>query len=205
MTVHLIADREPYLSYAVQGDPHGSLFFCPGPDGAELLVLPAELALAPAPRGEEGGAPRFAYGPVSLMAACLEAGCADYLRDPWSIAELAARAGRLSRTRPREGKAVLELRGDCLELGGATKRRIALGEGDRRLFEILLRSGGEIVTRQAVAIGLLGKDRPGSRCIDARIARLRARLEALEPGLGRVIATCRGLGYRYQNELVDKL
>jgi DNA-binding response OmpR family regulator len=198
MFVHLVADREPYLSYIERRDPGGFLLFCPEAE-AELEVLPAERLLAPE-GGERPGKLLFAYGPVSLMAASFEAGCADFLRDPWSLGELAARAARHDRARCTLGGRRLDLRGASLSTGGERESTLVLSEHERRLIKLFIDHSGQIITRTAIALALWGAERPGSRSIDVLVSRLRARIELLIPGMGNRIASCRGFGYRFLSD-----
>lgn len=205
MVVRLLADREPYASYAKKGDPTGSLSFCPGAaeeantEGSyhvDLEVMPADryLALTPAHRP---ACPVFAYGSVSLMAAAYEAGCADYLRDPWSLVELTARANRLDILRFACAGIALELRGGILSMeNGRDGSQVALGEADRKLLRLLIRNAGRTVPRKAIELELWDNKGRSRRAPDVSIARLRARLDSLVPGGGTVIKSCRGLGYR---------
>ena len=62
----------------------------------DLFILPAGQLPGPA----AGGVPVIAHGPAALMRAAFLAGCADYLREPWTPEELALRAqAALSRRR----------------------------------------------------------------------------------------------------------
>ncbi len=195
MFVHLVAEREPYLSYVEQRDPCGSLFFCPSAE-AEIEVLPAERLLAEVSRPPGGfGPPRIAYGPVSLMAASFAAGCADYLREPWSLQELAARAARLRGARCVLGGRSLDLRGVALSTGGG-EAPLLLSEAESRLLRLLIDNTGQVVTRRAIGLALWGSERLGSRRIDALVGRLRSRIELLVPGMGNRIVSSRGFGYR---------
>jgi DNA-binding response OmpR family regulator len=196
MTIRLLADREPYASYIKEGDPEGSFFFCEDPSRAvDVEVLPAELFLATAEAGLPL-VPIFAYGPLRLMAPAFAAGCNDYLRDPWSLTELLARASRYERLRFLARSAGFELRNRALSLGAEPGRSIALNEAESKILRLLLLNQGTVVTRQALALELWGQDRGPSRAIDVHIGRLRARLDTLVPGSGSCLRPCRGLGYR---------
>ncbi|HOX30873.1 MAG TPA: winged helix-turn-helix domain-containing protein [Spirochaetales bacterium] len=196
MRIRLLADGEPYASYPSEKDPSGSFSFCrEAGERADLAVMPAEafLALAPEARPES---PVFAYGPVRLMAAAFAAGCRDYLREPWSLAELRARAERYEVLRFRAGEADFELRERFLALSAEPERPAKLGEAERKLLRLLILNAGAIVPRRALARELGGQEKEESRVIDVRVARLRGKLDSLATGSGRGIKACRGLGYR---------
>jgi DNA-binding winged helix-turn-helix (wHTH) protein len=203
MIVRLLADREPYASYAKKRDPTGSLFFLTetteaGSDRADIEVMPAERFIALPPRLRPQP-PVFAYGPVSLMAAAYEAGCFDYLRDPWSLAELKARAKRLDILHFFAGETELELRGSRLSVrGGAEGSSVTLNETERKLLRLLARNAGMAVSRRAIALELCEKEGCG-RTTDVHVARLRAKIGLLAPGGGTLITACRCLGYRFDN------
>jgi len=202
MTIRLVAEREPYLSYADAGDPSGSLVLFgarpgepPGQLVPDLLVLPAALvpgALDPFP-------PAIAYGPVSLMSACYEAGALDYLREPWALPELRARALRLERLRFRLDGARLELSGTRLALldpGRAAPGSLHLGPAEARVLRALSLRPGEIQSREVLSLAARGSTDDPSRSLDVQVATLRRALESILPGSSRLIRACRGRGYR---------
>lgn len=196
MTIRLLADREPYVSYIKEEDPDGSFFFCgEGCREVDLEVVPAERFLAMA-GSELPRAPVFAYGPLRLMAPAFDAGCRDYLREPWSLIELRARASRYEGLRFLAQSRGFELRNRALGLGSEPERAVSLNDAEYKLLRLLVINHGSVVTRQALALELWGKDRAPSRAIDVYIGRLRARLDALSPGAGGCLKSCRGLGYR---------
>lgn len=159
-----------------------SLFFAQDvPDAANLsrydaIVIPALRFLALPARPHL--VPIIASGPVSMIAECFDAGCADYLIEPWIEDELYARAA--ARAAP------------CLELehgdiratqGGVIGPRgsAPLSHASYRLLVVLYLNRGAAVPRQAlaccVADGRKGVRTEG-RALDMRIARLRASLRA---------------------------
>ncbi|HET7839474.1 MAG TPA: winged helix-turn-helix domain-containing protein [Rectinemataceae bacterium] len=197
MKVRLLACAEPYISYATARDPEGSLVFCEeggaaDRDPPEVLVIPAEsfLALGAEARRRQAS---IAYGPAGLMGACFEAGCVDYLRDPWPLEELAARLGRIERPRFRLGTALVELRGSLLSTDAA---EVSLSESERRLLRVLYLNRGRPVPREALRSALGGCFGASSRLPDVHIASIRKKLEALVPGASSCLRACRGLGYR---------
>jgi len=202
MRVRLLADRELYASYANRRDPTGSLFILDGQTGegrADVEVMPAERLIA-LPARLRPRSPVFAYGPVSLMGAAYEAGCQDYLRDPWSLAELRARALRLESLRFAAGGLELELRGSLLAIRGREQGPSAtLNEAERRLLRLLIQNSGNVVSRQTMVLDLWGNTERCGRTIDVYIARLRTKICLVAPHSEGLISVCRGIGYRLQS------
>lgn len=209
MKACVVADAPPYLAYGEERDPEGFLSFfilprlpsatgnafAPGvrPPEADLYVLPAELYLSlPA---EARPRPAFAYGPERLMPAAFEAGCADYLREPWGPSELRARARRLLSFRFAPGSGGVELKGRDLVSGGRTER---LTEAERRLFRLLLLNLGETVPCKALELALWGEERPASRAPGVHVSSIRRKLESLSPGAGKALRAHRGRGYSFE-------
>jgi two-component system, OmpR family, response regulator len=205
VTIRILADRQPYSAYAPATgdptDPSGSVLILNGParvDEAppDLLVLPAEdfLSLMSASRsGAEGRTSYLPYGPVDLMDRAFELGCVDYIREPWSLPELRARAGRLRRLKFKACGKVFECRPGCLESGSS---RSELGEGEGELLRLLIARAPHPLSREAALQALDPSSQGRDRALIRRIAALRRKLDALEPGLGRCIVAIRNLGYR---------
>jgi DNA-binding winged helix-turn-helix (wHTH) protein len=180
--------------------PDGSLSFfvlgeaaCRGtwkPPRADLYVLPAPLLLD---LGDGAPIPAFAYGPVSLMAELLRGGATDYLRSPWTMEELRARACRLESPRFRLGEGLFKVAAGALASGG---RQADLTESECRILRLLAANLGRPVPRSALALSLWGKEVEASRAVDVHVSCLRKKLEALLPGSGQAIEACRGQGYR---------
>lgn len=161
---------------------------------ADLVVLPAVLLLE-----RSGGAgadvPRIAYGPVSLMEDAFAEGCADYLREPWTLEELEARALRFRRVRFRLGD--FEYAYSAGILAGAAAS-VPLPEEERRALELLLHRLGRIVPRAAFLRARGVGPGPGSRGPDMAVSRLRSRLETAsgDPRAGTFLGAARNYGYR---------
>jgi len=138
-----------------------------------------------------------ALSDVETKVRCLEAGASDYLSKPFSLAELIARV----RARLRQPAAGPEPR--FLRVGGVTldlTRRVAeagadpvtLSEREFLLLEHLMRSDGNVCTRQRLLAEVWGYSfDPGSNVVDVCVGRLRAKLGA------DVIETVRSVGYRF--------
>lgn len=204
MIIRILADREPYSAFASSdtGLASGmdSLLILNGPapldlPPPDLLVLPAEdfLCLPVAPRGREM-LRYMPYGPVSLMERSFERGCVDYLREPWSLPELRARASRLQGLHFQCGEKSYELRGARLGSMGAW---VDLSEGEAVLLQLLACSAPLPVPRAAAQAALLERNVPPPR-LGPCISTLRGKMERLEAGFGARLLLVRGLGYRLE-------
>lgn len=182
-----------FLSFSFEDRPMDpAAWSCPP---AGLYVLPAELYLDLRP--EQRPFPVFAYGWTGHMAECFREGALDYLRSPWSLEELSARALRLLRIRFRVDGKVFEFSGRSLE--GVTSK-VELTEAEYRLGRILGLNLNRPVPRRALALALWGTENHGSRAIDVHVSLLRKKLDLVAPGAGGSILSCRGEGYRLLGE-----
>ncbi|HOX12953.1 MAG TPA: hypothetical protein P5313_08980 [Spirochaetia bacterium] len=173
-----------------------SFFFSPdlgSPLVCDLIVLPAGLLLEGA--GADRDVLRIAYGPASLTADAFAEGCADYLREPWDLEELEARALRFLTWRFRLGEHPFTY--STGRLAGAAGT-VALPEGERRALELLLHSLGRPVPRKAFLRVRHGPGPSPSRRPDMTICRLRSRLAraAGDSRAGSFLAAVRNYGYR---------
>ena len=185
--------------------PRAALAAAWRPPPADLYVLPAPFYLDLPPGARP--LPAFAYGWPGLMAECFRQGASDYLRSPWDAEELEARALRLLRVRLRLGPSLLEFSGRRLSLFGGPSAGpvpsgggVELSECEYRLARILVLNLNNPVPRDALAMALWGRPRPGSRAVDVHLSSLRRRLDLLEPGLGRFLLCSRREGYRLVGE-----
>jgi two-component system response regulator CpxR len=139
----------------------------------------------------------------------LEAGADDYLIKPFSPRELVARLRAiLRRVRPepdssRVGSPRRTLRVGDLELDNSSREvhrgdeNIELTSAEFDLLETLMRSAGEIVTREAISKAALGRElMPYDRSIDVHISNLRRKIGPDARGIERIKAV-RGVGYIY--------
>ena len=175
------------------------------PPSRDLYVLPASFFLDQTP--DVRPFPAFAYGWTGLMAECFRQGASDYLRSPWDIEELEARALRFLKVRLRLGRSSLEFSGRRLSLEDTPSGAIApsgggteLSECEYRLARILVLNLNNPVPRDALALALWGRPRSGSRAVDVHVSSLRRRLDLLEPGLGHCLVCSRHEGYRLVGE-----
>lgn len=156
--------------------------------------MPAEavgsLALDP-------GVPVVAFGPPNLLRSAFLAGCADYLRDPWSADELGLRAlAVLERGLVRYAFpwGELSFEGNDLRTPAGL---IALSLRESRILRMLLAGRGSTVPRDALACRAWGRPAArGSRALDMHVASIRAKVIGTVPGAGpRFIRAVRGEGY----------
>ncbi|MFB3916191.1 MAG: response regulator transcription factor [Terriglobales bacterium] len=136
----------------------------------------------------------------------LEIGADDYLAKPFNPRELLARIRAILRRAqvpaPSSAPAHKIVVGDVeLDPGARVVRRrgetVELTSVEFALLEMLLRSAGQVVTREQVAQDVLGrKFFPYDRSIDMHVSKLRKKLGEQMDGTER-IKTIRGVGYIY--------
>ncbi len=175
-------------------DPRYAAAVMPAAAAERLLTGPVEPAW-----------PLIAYGPETALPRLFLAGCADYLRDPWTPQELELRALRTV------GAAEAAARfgdGGALHLSGRVLSgpagAVTLGAQQAEILRMLLGNRGSTVTRDALFYAIWGRP-PGrrSRAVDMHVTALRRHLAAVatpagkaRPAAGPPIATVRGRGYR---------
>ena len=138
-----------------------------------------------------------ALSDVETKVRCLEFGASDYLSKPFSLAELIARV-RARLRQPSvgphhrfldDGNLTLDLTRRIVEVDG---RRVTLSEREFLLLEHLMRSDGEVCSRERLLADVWGYSFDlGSNVVDVCVGRLRAKLG------GNVIETVRNVGYRF--------
>jgi CheY-like chemotaxis protein len=201
MSILFLGEEGAYESAAESGirDGGSPIFFVPElpepgrpyPEGLDAIIIPARRFLGLAPVYVP--VPVLASGPPSLLAECLAAGCADYLREPWSLDELEARLARHSGAKA-----------GWLEDGGSWDGKTLRGPGGQQiltpglstLFCLLLANRGTWVPREALA-AILGPRATGSRSLDMQVSRLRGIFTKLELPLAAQALQSTSGGYRF--------
>jgi DNA-binding response OmpR family regulator len=134
----------------------------------------------------------------------LELGADDYLSKPFNPRELVARIRAILRRASNRGARggspeVVEVGPIALNLGMHQVRVagevVPLTGAEFRVLELLMRSAGQVISRDALTEQALGRKLvPYDRSIDTHISNLRRKLK-LEPGTQPEIKNVRGSGY----------
>lgn len=184
MRILFVGNEEEYAAL-IQTRENGipfSLFFYPSlPDAqeqvnADAILMPALKFLSSATGSRY--IPLIVSGLANLAETCFEAGCSDFIREPWTEDELQARVVHHSHKN-------LTLNHDGLRISGHTLigpiSEIVLSNDAYSILKLLVDNRGQPVPRMAIA-SLVGVHTPDSRSIDMRIARLRNALRSTGAG-----------------------
>jgi two-component system OmpR family response regulator len=137
--------------------------------------------------------------PVIILSAKKSVGGDDYITKPFAFSELLARIGAL--TRRIKGLAeTTRLSFDGLEMDLLARRVVRNGQPvelqprEFALLEYLLRNAGHVVSKTMIMEHVWNFNfDPGTNVIEARICRLREKIDAHHPH--KLIHTVRGVGY----------
>jgi len=198
MRILFVGNGEEYSAsiLARENDIPFSLFFCPSLSAAleqadsDAIVIPALRFLSNPPVTRT--VPIIASGPAELAEPCFEAGCSDFIREPWTGDELRARIAGHSSNRFAFNHEGLRISGHTLV--GPTAE-IVLSDDALNILTLLSANLGQPVPRSAIA-SLTGARNGDSRSIDMRIARLRIALRSA--GAGSMADRLRGTHGAYQ-------
>ena len=170
----------------------------PGIDGFEVLTrlrtTSSDSVLLLTARGED----------VDRIVG-LEMGADDYLAKPFNARELLARIRAIRRrtTAPNATaeSSALVVEDLVLDPASRTVRQdntlIDLTDVEFTLLEVLMRSPGKVVEREALAESVLGRKwNPFDRSLDMHVSRLRRKLATNDPSTDDRVKTIRGTGYQ---------
>jgi two-component system response regulator CpxR len=138
----------------------------------------------------------------------LEMGADDYLPKPFSSRELVARLRAILRRAqsPRESEPEILRVGD-VEINSAMREvfqngnRLELTGAEFDVLALLLKSAGEVVSRETISQAALGRSLLAyDRSIDVHISNLRRKLGPAPDG-GERLKAVRGIGYLYARSL----
>jgi two-component system response regulator MtrA len=132
----------------------------------------------------------------------LELGADDYVKKPFEMAELVARARAAVRRSTAVDEEPVLVRGDLeIDPGAFMVRRrgeeVSLTATEFKLLLELARRPGQVFTRELLLQRVWNYDFLGdSRLVDVAVQRLRAKVED-DPKEPQAIKTVRGVGYRF--------
>jgi DNA-binding response OmpR family regulator len=165
----------------------------PGRDGLEMLAalrraIPTVPVIVLTARGE-----------IEDRVAGLDAGAADYLVKPFSMAELVARVRAQLRVHAEASASTLNAEGIDIDLLRRRVRRgeheIALSTTEFELLVFLMRNHGQVVSREQILSSVWGYEHdPATNVVDVYVGYLRRKLG--RPGDPAPIHTVRAVGYR---------
>lgn len=134
---------------------------------------------------------------VADRVAGLDAGADDYLVKPFALEELLARVRALLRRQGDDDHGRLAVADLTMDVGARQVQRdghpIDLTRTEWALLELLLRNGGQVLTRELISDRVWGYDLGTAGSLDVYIGYLRRKTE--EHGGVRLVQTVRGVGF----------
>lgn len=150
-----------------------------------------------------------ALGEVDDRVAGLDAGAADYLTKPFSLAELSARIRAQLRIAAQSPRTSLSGAGIELDLLAREVRRdgqlVRLSTTEFELLAYLMGHPGRVLTREQILRAVWGYEHdPGTNVVDVYVGYLRRKLarapDPSGPSPRPAIVTVRSVGYRFDPE-----
>ncbi|MEM5947235.1 winged helix-turn-helix domain-containing protein [Spirochaetia bacterium 38H-sp] len=135
-------------------------------------------------------------GTPSNVAKAFSLGCADYLKEPWSLEELVARTSRFLRK---------NIKTEFLDIWFDNHKIVVndsplwLSPTRKNLLLFFLKNSGVCLPKGAIAM-TIGSKLENSRAVDMQIAILRKELAACLPGLEKCIVSVTRKGYIFLPE-----
>jgi DNA-binding response OmpR family regulator len=144
----------------------------------------------------ESRLPVICYGNASYIKSSFTLGCADFLKDPWSIDELYFRITRCVSSRKISVNGIL-LEFSGLHINCRERGRISLTYQESVILRTLARQQGKVISREVLAHFLGRKKTGSSRVIDVHISSLRKKIQRFLPSPYNInpIQSVRGIGY----------
>lgn len=168
-------------------NPDVQLFFVRTPDtSCSLCILPAADLVSFLDNANDQRLllpPLIAFGPAEAMSAAVDAGCSDYLCEPWLPIEFFERARLCCRAGLVDlGGPALGCRQDCrlaVYQDGAPIAGLYVPHAEYILFSLFSRNRGRFFGRESLAAILGLEQAAGSRAVDMHISRLRLSIKTL--------------------------
>lgn len=135
--------------------------------------------------------PVIAYGSRFYLIKAFNAGCMDYLKEPWEPEELFLRLERILSSLNKKGNGILFIIKEK-----ATNNKIEFSFHEMEILKMLLKHKGLHITRDTF-IKLLSNKKLSlnkTRTVDMHISNIRKKLKFLNINLN--ISCIRGIGYR---------
>ena len=142
--------------------------------------------------------PALCFGPASQLRRCFLAGCADYMKEPWSMQELHCRVISLAeRSEQAHFWGPLQLRIGSLVVG---TKSVSISMEEHNLLRLLIAQKGKVVPRQALYYTLWGNQGGTSRVVDVHVSAIRKKISDILRDASvdmdeYTIRAARGIGY----------